>query len=258
MSGLEYLIGMLLALGVGAFASTIGFDRDRAFYPLLLVVIASYYVLFAAMGGSVGAVVLEAAILCAFIAVAVMGFKWNLWLVVAALLAHGAFDLVHPREVANPGVPPWWPMFCMTFDFAAAVYLALRLLPASRAAVTAELLSADACERHGRPLDAFAHLERAHVLSQSSTIEHVRVHIHMLSWSLRQRDAREARGQILRIVGAASKTPFGLVPIGNTGGSNVSPIRPMPIPADLAALIAATPRRRVREWLAAALRAGAA
>lgn len=254
---MEYLIGIMLALGVGMFASAVGFDRSRVFYPVLLMVIASYYLLFAVMGRSVSATVLEAWVLCGFVALSVAGFKWNLWLVVAALLGHGALDAAHPHLVANPGAPTWWPMFCMAFDLAAAGCLAIRLTPASRPAVATELLAADACERLGRAGEAFCHLERAHVLSQSSTIEHVRVHVHMLRWSLRQRDLREAHGQILRIVGAAGKTAFGFVPLGNTGGSNVSPFRAMPIPPDLAALVAKTPRRGLRESVAAALRAGA-
>ncbi|MEI6719740.1 MAG: DUF3703 domain-containing protein [Betaproteobacteria bacterium] len=80
---------------------------------------------------------------------------------------------------------------------------------------------------------AFIHLERAHVLGQSSTLLHVRVHWHMLLWGIRQRSAREVFGQALRIAGAALLTPFGLVPAGNTGGANVSPLEPMPIPIDL-------------------------
>jgi len=79
----------------------------------------------------------------------------------------------------------------------------------------------------------FRHLERAHILGQASTIEHVRVHALMFAWALRQRKASEGLGQILRIIGAATKTALGLVPMGNTGGSNVSPFKPMPIPTDL-------------------------
>jgi pimeloyl-ACP methyl ester carboxylesterase len=254
---MEYLIGVLLALGIGAFATAAGLDRGRAFYPVVLVVIASYYVLFAIMGGSLSAMVVEAWVMCGFVAIAVAGFKWNLWLVVAALLGHAALDVVHPHVFENPGAPSWWPMFCLAFDLAAAGYLAIRLLPASRPAVETEMAAADAREKHGRPLEAFHHLERAHVLGQSSTVEHVRVHVRMLRWSLRRKDAREAFGQVLRIVGAAGKTAFGLVPLGNTGGSNVSPFRTMPIPPDLASLMSAAPRRRVRALLAAALLAGA-
>lgn len=92
--------------------------------------------------------------------------------------------------------------------------------------------------REDRRDASFQHLERAHVLGQASTREHVRVHLHMLVWSTRKRSLREFLGQLLRVVGAATKTPFGLVPTGNTGGSQISPFKPLPIPPDLAQLIA--------------------
>ena len=50
----------------------------------------------------------------------------------------------------------------------------------------------------------FGHLERAHVLGQGSTREHVRVHWAMLRWAWRNRDARELLGQVVRLVGAAT------------------------------------------------------
>ena len=83
----------------------------------------------------------------------------------------------------------------------------------------------------------FAHLERAHVLGQASTREHVRVHWRMLLWAWRHRDARELFGQVYRLAGAATKTFIGLVPTGNTGGANVSPVKPMPIDPELEAII---------------------
>lgn len=43
-------IGSLLSLVVSVFARSVGLDRDRAFYPTVLIVTASYYVLFAVMG----------------------------------------------------------------------------------------------------------------------------------------------------------------------------------------------------------------
>ena len=101
--------------------------------------------------------------------------------------------------------------------------------------VSSELALASAA---ADPHAAFAHLERAHILSQYSTRDHVRVHAAMLRWGLAQRDVREVAGQVLRIVAAATKTAFGWIPVGNTGGANVSPIKPMPLPADLAAIIA--------------------
>ena len=104
--------------------------------------------------------------------------------------------------------------------------------------VDRELAAARAAEAAGHPSAAFRHLERAHVLGQASTVQHVRTHVHMLRWALRHRQPRELLGQLLRIVGAATKTAV-WVPVGNTGGANVSPVRPMPVPADLARIIAA-------------------
>lgn len=125
---MNYLAGIVLALSISVFALLVGFDRDRAFYPTVLVVIASYYVLFAVMGGSVHAMAVEAIVMTGFLAVAVAGFKTNLWLVVAALGAHGIFDFVHGHLVSNPGVPAWWPAFCLTYDLVAAGFLAWLLM----------------------------------------------------------------------------------------------------------------------------------
>ena len=103
--------------------------------------------------------------------------------------------------------------------------------------VEREILAAYQAEARGQPDVAFSHLERAHVLGQTSTVEHVRVHWHMLLWGIRQRDVRECLGQLLRVVGAAIGTAVGLVPQGNTGGTNVNPFKRMPIPPELAARI---------------------
>ena len=63
-----------------------------------------------------------------FLAVAVAGFKKNLWLVVAALAGHGVFDYFHHLLIDNPGVPIWWPGFCLAFDILAGGFLAVLLM----------------------------------------------------------------------------------------------------------------------------------
>ena len=62
---MEYLIGVILSLAVAGFAAVVGFDRERAFYPTVLIVVASYYILFAAMGAS-GRTLIQKAWLQAF------------------------------------------------------------------------------------------------------------------------------------------------------------------------------------------------
>jgi len=104
--------------------------------------------------------------------------------------------------------------------------------------VDAELAAAKRARVAGDHAAEFHHLERAHVIGQPSTRQHVRVHWRMLAWGLRRGSVREVFGQLVRLTGAATKTAIGLVPTGNTGGSNVSPLQPLPIPADLAAIIA--------------------
>jgi hypothetical protein len=135
---MSFLIGILLALAVGAFATWIGFDRDRAFYPTVTIVVASYYGLFAVMGGSTQALLGECALMVPFVLAAAIGFKKTPWLLVAALAGHGVLDFAHPHLLEDPGVPPWWPSFCASYDVVAAGYLAVLLLRAGSPARAAQ------------------------------------------------------------------------------------------------------------------------
>ena len=88
---------------------------------------------------------------------------------------------------------------------------------------------------HAEDLDlAFHHLERAHILGQRYYVPHLQTHVGMMWIGWRRRDAREIFGQIIRLLAVAPAAIFKWVPIGNTGGANVSALKPMPIPEDLA------------------------
>jgi hypothetical protein len=121
---MPYLIGLVLSAGVAVFARVVGFDRDRAFYPTVMIVIAAYYVLFAVLSGSVQTVVIESVVMTLFAAAAVAGFKSSAWIVVVALVGHGVFDAVHGYVIENAGVPDWWPAWCLAYDVGAAAGLA--------------------------------------------------------------------------------------------------------------------------------------
>jgi hypothetical protein len=125
---MEFLVGAVLALSVGLSATFLGLDRDRAFYPTVMIVIASYYALFAVMGGSAHALAIESIVIVVFLGASIAGFRTSLWLVVAALAGHGLFDFIHGHLIVNPGVPAWWPSFCLSYDVVAAAYLAWLLL----------------------------------------------------------------------------------------------------------------------------------
>lgn len=121
---MAFAMGVALALLTGLLARLAGLDRDRAFYPTVLIVVASYYVLFAVMGGSMHALFIEAVVMSIFTLLAIASFKSSLWLVAVTLAGHGVFDSVHARLVSNPGVPSWWPTFCLAYDIVLAGILA--------------------------------------------------------------------------------------------------------------------------------------
>jgi hypothetical protein len=134
---MEYLTGFVLALAVAGLASGIGFARDRSFAPTLLIVIASYYVLFALIGASTRTLVVETFIAGGFSLLALVGFRTNLWLVAGALIGHGVFDFLHPLFVDNPGVPSWWSGFCLAFDVLFGGWFAVLLARRSHPSLSA-------------------------------------------------------------------------------------------------------------------------
>ena len=124
---MEFAIGVAAATAVGVFATLVGFDKDRSFYPVVLIVIAALYLLFAALAGSRNTFVAECIPAVVFVVMATVGFRKTPWLVVAGLALHGVFDFFHHAVIANPGVPVWWPGWCLAYDVVAAAYLAALL-----------------------------------------------------------------------------------------------------------------------------------
>ena len=87
------------------------------------------------------------------------------------------------------------------------------------------------------------HYERAHILGQRWPLQHSYVHWQMLKFGFRIKSIKEVLGQITRLVFGGVKSFVGTVPIGNTGGANVPPLKPMELPADLAVII-----NKINNW----------
>ncbi|MEU4841264.1 DUF3703 domain-containing protein [Nocardia testacea] len=83
----------------------------------------------------------------------------------------------------------------------------------------------------------WTHLEHAHILSQPDPWLHTENHLAMFSLAVRQRDRREALGQVVRIIAAAPASLAGRYPEGNTGRARVGLRQPMPTPPELTALL---------------------
>ena len=122
------IIGVVLAALAGLFAHVVGYDRDRSFYAVVLTVVGSLYVLFAVMAGGGHDLVAEIAFFAVFAALAAIGFRTSLWIVVAGLALHGVFDFFRHSFLAGRGIPGWWPAFCGAYDVVAALGLATLLL----------------------------------------------------------------------------------------------------------------------------------
>lgn len=82
-------------------------------------------------------------------------------------------------------------------------------------------------------LAAWEKLERAHIIGQPWAVEHSKAHWKMLLFAFRIKNTREIIGQIPRLFIGGIKSFIGEIPTGNTGGSNVHPLKKMPIPDDI-------------------------
>ena len=80
---------------------------------------------------------------------------------------------------------------------------------------------------------AWRHLERAHILGQVWPKEHTHVHWVMMKFGFRIKNTKEILGQIPRLLIGGVKSFVGEIPVGNTGGANVPPLKPMEIPDDI-------------------------
>lgn len=107
-----------------------------------------------------------------------------------------------------------------------------------RQALQTEITLAKTFLRQDRYDRAMHHLERAHVLGQRFVVPHVHVHWLMLRVEVARKRPLAAFGQLVRIALGALGSAVGVVPIGNTGGSDVGMFRRMPIDPELARIMA--------------------
>lgn len=100
-----------------------------------------------------------------------------------------------------------------------------------------EMTAAWACYRDNRLDAAFRRAEQAHVIGQRYVLPHVRSHWLMLKIGVARRSQTEVWGQAIRIVLGALGSAVNIVPVGNTGGTDVSMFKRLPIAPDIARII---------------------
>ncbi|MGB5820320.1 MAG: hypothetical protein WBG90_12610 [Saonia sp.] len=120
---MDLIFGTLLGALTILATKFMGFDRDRSFYPLLLIVIALYYVLFAFQSNAKDEILFEVFIAIVFCALAVWGHHKGLKIVAFGLVLHGIYDLFQGDILFSTTPPQWWPLFCLGFDLTLGIWL---------------------------------------------------------------------------------------------------------------------------------------
>ncbi|KZX02000.1 hypothetical protein JL49_02320 [Pseudoalteromonas luteoviolacea] len=101
-----------------------------------------------------------------------------------------------------------------------------------KAAYEQEMAYAKSLYKHKQFKDCFYHLERAHILGQKFTLPHIISHWWMLKVGIKTKSVSEVIGQGIRILAALIFSRI-WVPYGNTGGTNISAFKSLPISEDL-------------------------
>jgi hypothetical protein len=129
------VIGLMAAAGAIFIARKILAPKsEQIFYAMFLIMIAAFYLAFAAYFGAATAWRLETAVVVAFVALGLRGARLPFALIVGYSL-HGLWDLLHELQAhgaysAFEGqltpIPLAYGFFCAAFDFCMAAYFYAR------------------------------------------------------------------------------------------------------------------------------------
>ena len=126
------VIGLIAAAGAIIIArKMLPLRKEQIFYAMFLIMIAAFYLAFAAYFGMATAWRLETAVVVAFAAIGLLGARLPFALIVGYSL-HGLWDLLHELQAHGvysafqPGrltaIPLAYGVFCAAFDFCIAAY----------------------------------------------------------------------------------------------------------------------------------------
>jgi hypothetical protein len=142
MLGFVVIVILYAAIGFMAAAGAIFLARkflapkaEQIFFAMFLIMIAAFYLAFAAYFGAAQAWRLETAVVLAFVAIGLAGARLplaliigyplhGLWDVLHELQAHGAYSVFEPGQLT--AIPLAYGVFCAVFDFSIAAYFYTR------------------------------------------------------------------------------------------------------------------------------------
>lgn len=80
---------------------------------------------------------------------------------------------------------------------------------------------------------AIYHFERAHLIGQAYVWPHIRSHWYLLRVQWRRKNVPAVVGQLTRMLLGGVGSAVGIVPTGNTGGSDISMFKRLPIDPEM-------------------------
>jgi len=142
MLGFVVIMILYAVIGLMAAAGTISITRkllapktEQIFYAMFLIMIAAFYLAFAAYFGVASAWRVETAVVMAFVVIGLLGVRLpfalivgyslhGLWDVLHELQAHGVYSAFEPGKLT--AIPLAYGLFCAAFDFSMAAYFYTR------------------------------------------------------------------------------------------------------------------------------------
>ena len=142
MLGFVVIMILYAVIGLMAAAGTISITRkllapktEQIFYAMFLIMIAAFYLAFAAYFGVASAWRVETAVVMAFVVIGLLGVRLpfalivgyslhGLWDLLHELQAHGAYSAFEPGKLT--AIPLAYGVFCAAFDFSMAAYFYTR------------------------------------------------------------------------------------------------------------------------------------
>lgn len=117
-----FIIGVVLTAMLLLISVMTGLARERGVYPVTLMAIALFYIVFAFEHGGPTEIIVQSMIGILFFLLAILGYKTSLYIVAAGLIMHGLFDMAYSGVASNPS-PEWWAPLCLAIDVVLGVFL---------------------------------------------------------------------------------------------------------------------------------------
>jgi hypothetical protein len=118
-----YWAGLLLGVATIPVLLALPQPVAQRWAALLLAVIGSAYVGFAARDGRLSANLIELAGAVAFAAIGLAGLQFNPLLIAGGYVGHGFWDLLHHRHGPYAHTPDWYIPFCVLYDWMVGRFL---------------------------------------------------------------------------------------------------------------------------------------